>query len=306
MNPQQQKYRSVIYSFLIRGFSDVFVTIFLKLAITLGVFYLSVHFASTFQTVFFLPAIVHLVVVYLLLDVVFTIGIQSISFVYRRKVKQHDERADGFIVGITRLAGALFYIMFAFFVVDVFVPIQTLFGSITIAIAIIGLAFRDAVTNFVSGINIMFSGKFQFGEYVRIGQVKGRIRDLTFTHVHLQTESQDLVFVPNNLVLAQEVTNYSKTRSKNVYVHMVVDRSQYEHYRELQERILQRIQRSFENELVGKESVRIRVESLDKESTSWIIEYHVSRYDFGLEIALKNVTAEIVVDFFAEKEAQNK
>lgn len=265
---------------------------------------LVVYAISTFfpvlSTVISLSAIIYLSIVYLTLTIIFDTNARAINFFYKKKNGFSPEHVDSFMLGTRRLSRAAHYFIFALFLIDLFIPIKTVFGSITIAIAVVGLAFRDTVTNFMNGVNIMFSGRFQLGEYVRIGDIKGKIKDLTFTHVHLQTESQDVVFVPNNLLLAKEVVNFSKNKKKNVFVHMYIDKGNYARYRELQQRITQGVLGAFPNDIAGSNGINFRVDALDKDGIGWMIEFDVSRYDFELEIALKNYVAEIAVDFFAQ------
>jgi small-conductance mechanosensitive channel len=260
-------------------------------------------FFGTIGDAIFIPTIIHLSFVYLLLNVAFDSAARLINFWYRKKHKLSERYIDGSTLGITRLSRVLIIVIFVLFVVDVFVPIKTLLGSLTIAIAVGGLAFRDQVINFMGGVSIMFSGDFQLGEYVQIGLVKGKIRDMSFTYIQLETEMQNIIFVPNSMAFSREVINFSKNKLKNIYIRMVVDRANYKYYRELQEHIALCANERYGNIVISPNGVKIRVESFEKDSVSWLIEYRVSRYDFELETLLKNFTADTVVTFLTEREA---
>ena len=244
-----------------------------------------------------LRAIINLSIVYLTLKILFDTAALAILFLYRRKNGRPDACVDSFTLGITRLSRTLFVFTFSLFVIDLFIPIQTFIGSLTVAIAVLGLAFRDVVTNFINGLNIMFSSPFQLGEYIKVGELKGKIKDMTFTHVHLITEAQDVVFVPNNVLFLKEVTNFSKSKTKKILVRMVVDKSWFQRYEELRAYIVTNASQRFSSNIKKPGNIRIRVDTLERDAVTWIIEYQVSRYDFELETELRNYTAQLFVEF---------
>lgn len=247
----------------------------------------------------FLRAIINLSIVYLTLKILFDTAALAILFLYRRKNGRPADCVDSFTLGITRLSRALFMFTFLLFVVDLFIPIKTFIGSLTVAIAVLGLAFRDVVTNFINGLNIMFSSPFQLGEYIKVGELKGKIKDMTFTHVHLLTEAQDVVFVPNNVLFMKEVINFSKNKTKKVLVRMVVDKSWFQRYEELRTYIVAHAAQRFADNIKKSGDIRIRVDTLERDAVTWIIEYQVSHYDFELETALRDYTAQLFVDLSA-------
>jgi small-conductance mechanosensitive channel len=254
-------------------------------------------YAESYIGSVFLRVVINLSIIYLTLVIVFDTAALAINFLYRKKNGRSDQHADSFTLGIKRLSSALVVFIFVLFVIDVFVPLKTFIGSLTIAMALIGLALRDFITNFVNGLNIMFSSPFQLGEYIKVGDLKGKIKDMTFTHVHLQTEAQNMVFVPNNVMLSKEIVNFSKNKVKKVLVRVVVEKMYYPQYEELQSYIPKRVAEQFPDSVAIADDIVIRVDSIEKDSIVWLVEYQVSRYSFELETALRDYTAELVVAF---------
>lgn len=277
------------------------VLICIKVAAWLILSDISIIYDQSIKSVVLLPAVIYFLLVYLIVSSLVDAVVHSILFLYRRKNKRSSQYVDGFTIGVTRLGGLFFVFVFILFVINLIVPISTLFGSLTIAIAVAGLAFRDLVVNLVNGIIIMFSGKFQIGEYLQIGDSRGRIRDLSFSHVELTSESKDSIFIPNSVVLSREVTNFSKSKVKNVLVHVVIGKEHFDRYDELYEYLFARVSAQFPEYITSKKDFAVRVEAIDKDSMSWLVEYHVLRYDFALDTNLKNFTAEVMVDFYNEK-----
>lgn len=281
-------------------------SLYAKVFAWIAVVYIAGVYAQLIGDIPLLPMLLRLGFIYLSLKIVLDTAVRAITFVYRTRHHYTPTHIDSFTLGFEHLAQAIFWFIYVLVIIDVFIPLRTLLGSLTLAVAVTGLAFRDFVTNFMNGFNLMFSGKFQLGEYVQVGEVKGKIIDLSFTHVHIQTESQDMVFVPNNLVLSKEVINFSKNRLKHVIVTLIVDKPYYEYYQELQQYLKSRIAERFSRHIVREERIAIRVESIEKDSTKWRVDYQVDKYSFELETELKNATAELLVAFLTEKEREKK
>jgi hypothetical protein len=72
----------------------------------------------------------------------------------------------------------------------------------------LGLAFSTALSNIVSGLYVLAARPFRVGDYVRIGDVEGIVREITlnYTRVLLSDESRQLV--PNSKVVTSQVTNF--------------------------------------------------------------------------------------------------
>lgn len=247
----------------------------------------------------FLRIIVNLSVVYLTFRIGYDTIARAINFLYRKKNGRQDSYVDSFILGITQLFRVLFIFTFLLFVIDVFVPLKSFIGSLTIAMALIALALRDLVTNFFNGLIIMFSSPFQLGEYIRVGDLKGKIRDMTLMYVSLQTESKDVVFVPNNNIVSKEVINYSKNKVKKVLVRLVVDKNLFARYDEFRTYLQTEMHARFSDH-IPMNGVVVHVDGFERDAVVWTVEYEVSRYNFELETELKDYTATIVIAFIKQ------
>lgn len=269
--------------------------------------YVSNRYIDLILKIEFLPAVIYLATVYLSLNLFFTLTSLFIIYIYKKKNRLPERRVDNFTLGVKRLSSFIFFLIFIFVFIDVaIIDISKLFTSISIMIAAIGLLFRDYISNFVNGVNIMFSGRFQLREYVKIGDHKGKIRDLTFTHVKLVTDLKDVVYVPNNLVLSKEVVNYSKSQIKNIAVPIVVDKNRFGDYKELRKHIINEAYKKFGAVIANKDNIKVNVESFEKDSVKWTVGYTVVLYDFELERNIRNFTIDTVVEFFNAKDEEEK
>ncbi|TFG34783.1 mechanosensitive ion channel [Candidatus Thorarchaeota archaeon] len=123
---------------------------------------------------------------------------------------------------------------------------QTSFATILSLSAIfgtaLGLAFSQALGNIVSGLYVLTARPFRVGDYVKIGNVEGIVREITLNYTRVLLADETTELVPNNKVVSSEVTNYridissyiqiiegeekeemeSKTRGRN-YIHHLGD-----------------------------------------------------------------------------------
>ncbi len=89
----------------------------------------------------------------------------------------------------------------------------------TVAAAMVGVALKDTLTRFFSGIEL---GKIvKVGDWIAVLEREGMVTHIGMEHVTLFTRAHDVVSLPNDLVIQSGVTNYSRpttTHFCNVYV----------------------------------------------------------------------------------------
>ena len=83
-----------------------------------------------------------------------------------------------------------------------------LFGALGVGI---GLGLQDVVKNFVSGLILMFERPVQPGDAVDISGTTGRVRAIGMRATTVRTYDGADVVVPNGMLLADKVTNWTLT-----------------------------------------------------------------------------------------------
>lgn len=78
------------------------------------------------------------------------------------------------------------------------------------------LAAKDMLTNLFGGLVILLDKPFSIGDRIKTGDVEGTVEDINFRSLKIRTESQALVTVPNGLVAAAPVTNYSRMEKRKL------------------------------------------------------------------------------------------
>ncbi|HVS73703.1 MAG TPA: mechanosensitive ion channel family protein [Phycisphaerae bacterium] len=80
-------------------------------------------------------------------------------------------------------------------------------GSAVISI-VLGLALQETLGNFFSGMVLQASLPFQAGDWIQIGEVQGRVVEMTWRAVTVQTDEDNYVLIPNGTVAKEQIVNY--------------------------------------------------------------------------------------------------
>ncbi len=110
-----------------------------------------------------------------------------------------------------RIANALLW-MFAIVVAYPYVPGSdsdafkgvSVFGGLLITLGSAGL-----VGQAMSGLVLMYSRSFRVGQYIQAGEVQGTVLELGLLATKMRTPKNEVVTLPNTVVIGTAVTNYS-------------------------------------------------------------------------------------------------
>jgi small-conductance mechanosensitive channel/CRP-like cAMP-binding protein len=76
--------------------------------------------------------------------------------------------------------------------------------------AVIGFALQSTIANVFAGVALPFEGEVAIGDWIRVGEHVGRVREIKWRATTMLTRDGDVVVVPNNQLLTTDVTNYSR------------------------------------------------------------------------------------------------
>jgi hypothetical protein len=77
---------------------------------------------------------------------------------------------------------------------------------------VIGLALQDSLGNIFSGVSLLFEQPFSLGDWIQVGDRLGKVVEINWRSVHIETSSGDLVIVPNSEIAQGSFTNFSQPR----------------------------------------------------------------------------------------------
>ncbi len=80
----------------------------------------------------------------------------------------------------------------------------------------VGLALKDSLSNFASGVLIIMFRPFKAGDFVEAGGVSGSISKIEIFSTTLKTPDNKVVIVPNAAITGGAITNYSREAQRRV------------------------------------------------------------------------------------------
>lgn len=130
-----------------------------------------------------------------------------------RKTKA-DEGISGFIVSCSKFVLKLVVIIAA--IAAVGVNISSIITALGAAGITIGLAMQDSLSNFASGVLILYNKPFVIGDFVEIDGSTGTVKAIELMHTVLNTaENKELIF-PNSRITANKIINYNRLSSRRL------------------------------------------------------------------------------------------
>ncbi|MEQ3696252.1 MAG: mechanosensitive ion channel domain-containing protein [Pseudomonadales bacterium] len=80
----------------------------------------------------------------------------------------------------------------------------------------IGLALKDSLSNFSSGVMIIVLKPFRSGDFIEAAGIVGVVKTIELFSTKLVTPDNKVVILPNSTVYATEITNYSALPTRRV------------------------------------------------------------------------------------------
>lgn len=80
----------------------------------------------------------------------------------------------------------------------------------------IGLAFKDSLSNFASGMMAVIFRPFKIGDFIEGGGSAGIVEKLTLFTTHLRTPDNKAIIMPNSKLMADNITNITAKETRRV------------------------------------------------------------------------------------------
>ncbi len=218
---------------------------------------------------------------------------------YRRRHKII--RDDNFIIGVGQIYFLLLVVGLVVGLLSLFrIDARQLFTSLSIVFAGIAILTKDYISNMINGMIITFSGQLSIGDNVGIGQHRGKIIDITLQNIHLLNDDDDMIFIPNSLLLSAEVINYTRREVKRTSIEFEIDLKHLKNVEEL-ERILINTLSPFQD-MIKMETLYLRVAEVQKDCVSMKFQYILKEPNKDLERQIRRITTRRLVEIISERE----
>lgn len=78
--------------------------------------------------------------------------------------------------------------------------------------AVIGLSLQDTLGNLLGGLALQLDSSIQVGDWVKLGDVSGRVSEIRWRYTAIETRNWETVVVPNSIVMRSQVTVLGRRR----------------------------------------------------------------------------------------------
>jgi len=165
---------------------------------------IALFFSGFMQNV--VPGIIKGALVFVLLLIVWKIFRAILSKILRSS-KLVDAGLENLLMKTTTIVAWAFIsvMVLAQFGVD----ITALLAGLSIIGLAVGLAARDSLENFISGVTIMIDRPFRVGDQVVVEGTYGTVEEITLRSTRLRTLNNEVMVMPNVLMINQKLINHT-------------------------------------------------------------------------------------------------
>jgi small-conductance mechanosensitive channel len=253
-------------------------------------------FAFLQKRIIHLDAILVFITFWMVIDLLRVV----ILYIYWKRNKQSKEHEgspnDNFTLGIGYIATLLNLLIlilsiFLFFNIN----IREVITSLSIVAAAIALITKDYIANVINGMILMFSNQLSIGDNVKIGDIKGKITDISLLHVRLLNDEDVLVYIPNNTVFTATIINFTKRTEEKVSIEFEIS---YEFLPGIAalERYLIEALADYEAYILPQ-SYFLRTEKIQESAVLLKFQYILRQENKEVERTIRRITARGIVDF---------
>jgi len=136
------------------------------------------------------------------------------------KKSNSNETLHKFLLSLIRIVCYVIIIVIGLNILGI--PTDSLIAAIGTCGVAIGLALKDSLSNFASGVLILFNQPFKAGDFVDIGGTTGVVSEVGLMATKLKTFDNLHIIIPNNTVANSNVTNYSVEKLRRMDVNFSI------------------------------------------------------------------------------------
>lgn len=125
-----------------------------------------------------------------------------------------DASAHGFIKSIVVLV--LRFVVVLSSLSTLGLDINSFIAALGAAGVTAGIGLKDSISQFASGLEILFNKPFKSGDYIEVGSVEGTVEQIRLMDTTLRTYDNKAVILPNSQVTSTPIINYTAQNSRRL------------------------------------------------------------------------------------------
>ncbi len=240
---------------------------------------------------------IHIALTFFIFLLSINLIIVLLTYFYRRRKQMEPTDYDNVTIGLNNiyyliLTGAIIFTILGLMGID---P-KTLFTSLSIVAAAIAIVAKEFISEVISGIILSFSNDVSVGDYLKIGEHRGKIVDLKFTKVVFLNEDDDVVYIPNFTVFNSDIVNYTRNQTRRVTIEFEAMLEVIKNIDELEKDLIEAL--SDYHEHIARNSFNLKIEAIYKEYVALKFQYILlESANRDLEQEIRSATVRRVVDY---------
>lgn len=85
------------------------------------------------------------------------------------------------------------------------VTLSGIVATSAVMTGVIVFSLQDSLSNILGGLVLQIDESFQVGDWVKIEQTAGKVKEITWRHVAIETRNWDTVIIPNSVLIKSQV-----------------------------------------------------------------------------------------------------
>jgi len=166
-----------------------------------------------------------------LLSIVVGITVLFIASGWLRKLIANRLLAHGHVDLSTRytIASLIRYVVLVFGVMAIMETAGinlTAFSVLAGAVGVgVGFGLQNIVSNFISGLIVMFERPVRIGDRIEMGGVEGNVVEIGARATRIMTDQRSIVIMPNQKFITDPVTNWAESQGRSsIVLNVIVDK----------------------------------------------------------------------------------
>ena len=86
------------------------------------------------------------------------------------------------------------------------VTLSSIVTTSAVITAVVAFALQDTLGNMMGGLALQLEGTIRVGDWIRVDQAEGRVKELRWRHTAIETRNWDTVVIPNSVLMKGPVT----------------------------------------------------------------------------------------------------
>lgn len=128
--------------------------------------------------------------------------------------KNVDESVHHFLKSMLVISMRIVFVLFALSVLGF--DISSFAAAIGAAGITAGLGLQGLISQFASGIEIMFNKPFKAGDFIELESVAGKVEEIHFMNTTLLTVDNKRIVIPNSHITSNNLINYTAQKTRRI------------------------------------------------------------------------------------------